>query len=193
MADDAKAEDSAAQTPAKAKRVAVKKKVKPAAKPRKEAQAKPAKAAPKKAVKKSPAKSAAKPKIKKVSKAKKAAASDRRLPVRDMNDHGFVVGTESAFISDELVKGGSTRVEVMHRISGQLSAKTRKGNDKNVSSLISGILRKLYAKGYTIEATWRVVPSVSGSTAKRKTKGAKIVRKVVSRSKSSADTPAAVQ
>jgi hypothetical protein len=108
----------------------------------------PKKTAPKKAVKAAP-----KPKVAEVT----SSAG------REFDAHGFVVGSDSSKIVAELLAGGSGRSEVSARIESILGGATRYGNDKNVSSLVSGLLGRLKERGYTVEQTWRLVPpSTSG-------------------------------
>jgi hypothetical protein len=81
---------------------------------------------------------------------------------RTVDLHGFTPGTDSSLIAEALVEGGETRVDV-NRLAAEKIAKvngikTRQGSDKNVPSLLSSILKRLQAQGYTIESSWRLVP-----------------------------------
>ncbi len=77
---------------------------------------------------------------------------------REFDEHGFVIGSDSSIICQMLIDGGETRGEVNSRIAAELETTTRNGNEKNVSSLVSGLLSRLKARGYKIEGSWRVVP-----------------------------------
>lgn len=110
--------------------------------------------------KSTPAKATTKTTTAKKAPAKKAAPSpvetDRRG--REMDEHGFVVGSDSSKIAAILLEGGSGRAEVNEKIAAAIASPTRYGNDKNVSSLVSGLLARLKERGYTVEQTWKVVP-----------------------------------
>jgi hypothetical protein len=104
-------------------------------------------------------------------KATKAAPKPKVAEVtnsagREFDAHGFVVGSDSSKIVAELLAGGSGRGEVSARIESILNGSTRYGNDKNVSSLISGLLTRLKERGYTVEQTWRLVPPTASAPQK---------------------------
>lgn len=94
-------------------------------------------------------------------KTTKAPAKERAY-TRELNLHGFVPGSDTAHIVDALLEGGADRHDVtakaIDRIEKTNGIETRGGNTKNVPSLISGLLTRLEAKGYTVESTWRLVP-----------------------------------
>lgn len=146
----------------KATRVAMEKAV--AAKDEKKAPAK--KTAAKKTATKAPAAkkaTATKAVAKKVPAKKTAAATSGTKQTQkawgDFNIHGYRVGTDSAIIVDELIKGGKGRTEVTERIAKKLpSTETRGGQSKNIPSLISGLLARLEEGGYKVEQSWVVVP-----------------------------------
>ena len=102
--------------------------------------------------------------------AKKSASSARRTtkktqkrnvtpPTRELNEHGFVDGSDSALMVELMLEGGFDRREVNDKIAEQLEdTTTRAGNQKNIPSLISGLLARLEERGYTVESHWRLVP-----------------------------------
>jgi hypothetical protein len=138
------------------------------------------KTAAKTTVKKTATKSPAKTTVKKTaakSPAKKAAPAVER----ERNEHGYVVGTDMALISDMLVAGGETRGEVTDRIRGSIEPTTRGGQPKNVSSLVSMAIKELTARGYTQEATWRFIPPVASSDSGRKSTAAPAAKKTARR------------
>lgn len=126
-------------------------------------------AAKKAAPKKRPAKkavSAPKSKAATGTPAKKKPSSQRTskakggqfLP-RDLNEHGFVKGSDSEKIVEVLLAGGADRADINDKVLKALGKKkTRNGNAPNTSSLIANILRRLKDKGYRIESTWVLVP-----------------------------------
>jgi hypothetical protein len=135
----------------------------------------------KKAPSKRPAKKATSASAAKTSTAKKKPTSQRTkgkggqyLP-RDLNEHGFVKGSDSEKIVEVLLEGGADRAEINAKVLKALGKrKTRNGNEPNTSSLIANILRRLKDKGYHIESTWQLVPPTAeeAKTAARRAKRA---------------------
>ena len=75
-----------------------------------------------------------------------------------LTTHGFRVGSDSAIIVDILVAGGLDRQDINDRVAETINIQTRSGRQKNIPSLISGLLSRLEDRGYMIESNWRVVP-----------------------------------
>lgn len=93
------------------------------------------------------------------------ARGGQNLP-RVMNEHGFVVGSESEKIVNVLLEGGAGRQEVNQKVLKALGNKqTANGQAPNVSSLIANILKRLKEKGYTVEAKWQLHPPTPASKA----------------------------
>jgi hypothetical protein len=137
----------ATSTGATAKKVPAKK-----AAPAKKTTAKKAAAAPTPVTAK---KRAAKPEVK--------AKGGQALP-RTLNEHGFVIGSDSEKIVEVLLQGGESRTELTAKITKALSkGKGRNGEPPNVSSLIANVLRRLKDKGYTIESHWQLMPPTPAS------------------------------
>ena len=80
---------------------------------------------------------------------------------REFNDHGFVVGTDSAVISEALVSGGASRKEVNAKIAEVIAGTTRNGSPKNIPALVAGILSRMIDRGYVVESSYRLVPPTS--------------------------------
>jgi hypothetical protein len=91
---------------------------------------------------------------------KKTAArkpSTRTAPAREVNEHGFVPGTDSAVIADMLLAGGKDRSDINAKIAKKIDGTTRNGTPKNIPALVSGVLNSLLAKNYKVEASWTLV------------------------------------
>jgi hypothetical protein len=122
--------------------------------------------------KSAPAKKATSTKAKTTTKAKTAAkpkgkqkiTNGQSLP-RDLNEHGFVKGSQSEKIVECLLEGGKDRREVNEKIRKALKGPTRNGTEHNVSSLSANLLKRLRDKGYTIESSWRLVEPTPASKA----------------------------
>lgn len=104
-------------------------------------------------------------------------AATPRAPRGEFDEHGFRVGTDSSIIAAELLEGGYDRDDINDRVAELLpETTTRSGNDKQVPSLVSGILKRLQERGYTVESSWQLVPPTSkkassnGAAKKRTTK-----------------------
>jgi hypothetical protein len=118
-------------------------------------------------------KSAAKrtPAKKSAATARKVAGTKRAAPVttKEFDEHGFLVGSDSSVMAAELVKGGESRLELNDRLATMFKGqKTRYGAEKNVASLVSGVITKLVARGYSIESSYRIVPPARSTTGRQK-------------------------
>lgn len=69
---------------------------------------------------------------------------------------GYGLGTEQFITAVEVVTGGTTRQEVNHRVAALLPPTTRNGTPKAVSNLVSGVIRNLENKGFTINGSWKM-------------------------------------
>lgn len=81
-----------------------------------------------------------------------------RRKKKGMTQHGFRAGSDSAIIVDLLVAGGLDRQDINEKVAAAINPMTRSGRQKNIPSLISGLLARLEARGYHIESSWRLVP-----------------------------------
>jgi hypothetical protein len=86
------------------------------------------------------------------------ADTGSRRKKKGMTKHGFRVGSDSAIIVDLLVAGGLDRQDINEKVAAAINPVTRSGRNKNIPSLISGLLARLEERGYTIESSWRLVP-----------------------------------
>lgn len=83
-------------------------------------------------------------------------------PIRELNENGFVEGTDSAIIAASLLEGAATRADV-NLLAEQNIAKingidNRNGGTKYVPSMVSGIYNRMMATGeYEVESTWKLV------------------------------------
>lgn len=126
----------------------------------------PAKKAKRAPAKKAPAKkAAAKPAKKSAARKPKTKSSDGRYLPRDMNEHGFVKGSDSEKIVNILLEGGTDRLDINEKVLKAIGGKTSGGKAPNVSSLVANLVSRLKAKGYTVESSWRLVPATSASKA----------------------------
>jgi hypothetical protein len=92
---------------------------------------------------------------------------------REINpDTGFVVGTDSDLIAQALLEGGESRKEIVERMENTLELETRTGTEKSIGNMVSGVLNKMLAAGFTIESSFVVVPPTPASkrAASRKRK-----------------------
>jgi hypothetical protein len=123
---------------------------------------------------------------------------------RPVNEEtGFVEGTDQDVIASCLLEGGESRQEIAERVESLIETETRNGTDKQIVNMISGVLSKLLARGYTVEQSFQVVPPTPASkraaakkaaakpapakkTASKKTTGAKRGRPVGSKNKTAA-------
>lgn len=102
---------------------------------------------------------------------------DENKPKREMTEHGFIVGTDSATIADRLVAGGTDRADVNTQIIEAIENTTgltnRNGTQKYIPSMVSGILGRMLATGkYEIHASWQLVP-IAAEPAKKVTRARK--------------------
>ena len=86
-----------------------------------------------------------------------AAPKGKRVP-KGMNSHGFRNGSDSAKIVDIMVEGGLDRQDINDKVAAVIDPNTRSGRQKNIPSLISGLLARLDERGYKIESSWRLIP-----------------------------------
>lgn len=86
-----------------------------------------------------------------------APKKGRREP-KGMNAHGFRNGSDSATIVDIMVEGGLDRQDINDKVAEAIEPLTRSGRQKNIPSLISGLLARLEERGYKIESSWRLIP-----------------------------------
>lgn len=82
---------------------------------------------------------------------------------RELNELGFMDGSDSATIARCLVEGGADRQDVNNRIIEAIDASTgitnRNGQEKYIPSMVSGILGRMLKTGkYEIQASWQLVP-----------------------------------
>lgn len=106
---------------------------------------------------------------------KKSAATSRELdPVT-----GFLPGTDSHIIALELLKGGSTRADIIERLRGKLDGQTRNGTEKSVANVLASTFAKLVARGFTVEASYKLVEPTPASkrAATRKANAAAAAKK----------------
>lgn len=101
-----------------------------------------------KAAPKTPAKKTATPKSKTASKAGGFH--------RELDEHGFVPGTDSAKIAALLLAGGKSRQDVNEKVRKKIGGTTRNGTEKNVPALVSGVLNRLIEQGYKVESSFTV-------------------------------------
>lgn len=157
----AKAPEATFQAPGKTKAPAKKRAAKKTATPVADApvaEVPAADAAPAaKTRKKAAAKTSAKPAAKTKAATKGKGVGGQSLP-RVLNEHGFVVGSDSEKIVNALLEGGTDRLDINAKVAKIIGKrKTRNGNDQNVSSLIANVLRRLRDNGYRVESSWVLV------------------------------------
>lgn len=77
---------------------------------------------------------------------------------RNLDEHGFMPGTDSSIIAKHLMRGYQNRGEMVEAIKEEIS-KTNKGlltssgKKKNIPSLVSSVISRLESKGYTLQTT----------------------------------------
>lgn len=86
-----------------------------------------------------------------------APKKGKREP-KGMNTHGFRNGSDSATIVDLMVAGGLDRQDINDKVAAAINLNTRSGRQKNIPSLISGLLARLDERGYKIESSWKLIP-----------------------------------
>lgn len=75
---------------------------------------------------------------------------------------GIPIETEGFLIVLELLRGGRDRQEVNNRVRDLLPSTTASGTPKPVPNLVSGVMKKLEAKGFTIKGDWKMVKPGKG-------------------------------
>jgi hypothetical protein len=101
-------------------------------------------------------KTASRPKASGRKKAAKKVAPPAR--VREKDEYGFEVGTDSSVIAEELIEGGASRQDINDRVGERIGYETSNGTEKNVPALVSGILNRMLATGeFEVESDWRLV------------------------------------
>lgn len=112
--------------------------------------------------KKKATKKAASAKAPKKTAAKGGNATGRSLP-RDLNEHGFVKGSNSEKIVDAMLAGGESRQAIADDLRKKITGQN--GQEVNTPALMSGLLHKLEAKGYKVESSWKLLPPTPASKA----------------------------
>lgn len=69
---------------------------------------------------------------------------------------GFVPGTDSHIIAEELLKGGATRAAIIERLRGKLNAETRNGTPKSIANVVASTYAKMVARGFTVDAHYKL-------------------------------------
>lgn len=83
---------------------------------------------------------------------------------REMNEEtGFVVGTDQDAIALALLEGGESRAAIVERLENELDTETRNGTEKQITNMVSGVLNKMLAAGFTVESSFQVVPPTPAS------------------------------
>jgi hypothetical protein len=102
-------------------------------------------------------KTSAREKVQKVAK----PASKRGGANREMDEvTGFATDTDSQFIAEALMEGGETRQDIIDWLKDNMEGETRNGTEKPIANLVAGVYNKLLDRGFTVEATYRLVPPV---------------------------------
>lgn len=76
---------------------------------------------------------------------------------------GIQINTEAFIIMLEILRGGRDRQEINDRVREILPAFTGQGTPKPVPNLVSGVIKKLEAKGFTIKGDWKMVKPARGA------------------------------
>jgi hypothetical protein len=103
--------------------------------------------------------------------AKKAPVKNVKKPAgkrggfhREINEStGFVVGTDQDAIALALLDGGESRAAIVEGLEDTLDTETRNGTPKQITNMVSGVLNKMIAAGYTVESSFVVVPPTPAS------------------------------
>lgn len=86
---------------------------------------------------------------------------------REINEEtGFVVGTDQDTIALALLEGGESRADIAERLSKKIDTETRNGTEKQITNMISGVLNKMLARGFTVESSYVVLPPTPASKRK---------------------------
>lgn len=95
---------------------------------------------------------------------KKTESKGRGGANREMDEvTGFAVGTESHQIAELLLNGVESRQEAIDILRNTLDTETRNGTEKPVANLVSGVINKLLARGFTVESSYRLVEPTPAS------------------------------
>jgi hypothetical protein len=70
---------------------------------------------------------------------------------------GYSIGSEGYLVAVELLRGGESRIETTHRIAQLLPSETRNSTPKNVSNLVSSVIKRLESQGFKVSGTWKMV------------------------------------
>jgi len=70
---------------------------------------------------------------------------------------GIPIETEGFLIMLELLRGGRDRQEINDRVRDKLPRTTSSGTPKPVPNLVSGIMKRLEGKGFTVKGDWKMV------------------------------------
>lgn len=70
---------------------------------------------------------------------------------------GFGLGTQNLIVAVELLRGGADRREINDRVADLLPPTTRSGNPKQASNLVSSVMRRMIANGFTVKSTWSMI------------------------------------
>lgn len=70
---------------------------------------------------------------------------------------GYGLGSEQFIVAVEIMKGGTSRLEVNHRCAVLLPDRTRNGTPKQVSNLVSSVIKRMEDRGFTVKGTWSMV------------------------------------
>lgn len=67
---------------------------------------------------------------------------------------GYGLGSEQFIVAVEIMKGGESRLDVSHRVAAILPNETRNGTPKQVSNLVSSVIKRMEDRGFTIKGSW---------------------------------------
>lgn len=70
---------------------------------------------------------------------------------------GYGLGSEQFIVAVEIMKGGESRLAVNHRCAVLLPDTTRNGTPKQVSNLVSSVIKRMEDRGFTVKGTWSMV------------------------------------
>jgi hypothetical protein len=122
-------------------------------------------AAGKEATSKAPAKAPAKAAKKTAAKTSTAAPRPKvKVASRNPADRGvfgFAKGSNQDLAAHALVAGGTSRTDIINDLRAKDTSKTASGTDRNWSAIVGTTQNILMARGYTVEATFRLIPPVT--------------------------------
>ena len=78
---------------------------------------------------------------------------------------GMTEGSQSLVVAQELMKGGESKHEVANRLREMLPAKSAQGNENPIDQKVYSVIKRLEAKGFTVETSFKLVPPVKGARA----------------------------